>query len=72
MEAFIEIYWVFPRLLFGIVAYAFTLVFGQPLSKQLYSCNNSISNKCEWNNYFIENNQEILLDLADFALQEQP
>ena len=26
----------------------------------------------EWNNYFIKNNQEILLDLADFNLQEQP
>ena len=30
------------------------------------------SNKREWNNCFIENNQEILLDLAVFALQEQP
>ena len=28
--------------------------------------------KREWNNCFIKNNQEILLDLADFALQEQP
>ena len=33
--AFIEIYWVFPRLPFGIVAYAFTPFFGQPLPKQL-------------------------------------
>ena len=31
-----------------------------------------ISNKREWNNCFIKNNREILLDLADFALQEQP
>ena len=31
-----------------------------------------ISNKREWNNCFIKNNQEILLDLADFALQKQP
>ena len=31
-----------------------------------------ISNKREWNNRFIKNNQEILLDLAYFALQEQP
>ena len=31
-----------------------------------------ISNKREWNNCFIKNNQEILLDRADFALQEQP
>ena len=26
----------------------------------------------EWNNCFIKNNQEMLLDFADFALQEQP
>ena len=31
-----------------------------------------LSNKREWNNCLIKNNQEILLDLADFALQEQP
>ena len=30
------------------------------------------SNKREWSNCFIKNSQEILLDLADFALQEQP
>ena len=30
-----------------------------------------ISNKREWNNCFTKNNQEILLDLDDFALQEQ-
>ena len=30
-----------------------------------------ISNKREWNNCFIKNNQEILLDFADFALQGQ-
>ena len=34
--------------------------------------NHLISNKREWNNCFIKNNQEILLDHADFALQEQP
>ena len=34
--------------------------------------NHLISNKCEWNNCFIKNNQEILLDFADFALREQP
>ena len=35
--------------------------------------NDVTSNKCKWNNYcFILNNQEILLNLADFALQEQP
>ena len=30
-----------------------------------------ISNKREWNNCFIKNNQEILLALADLTLQEQ-
>ena len=34
--------------------------------------NHLISNKCEWNNCLMKNNQEILLDFADFALQEQP
>ena len=33
--------------------------------------NHLISNKREWNNCFIKNNQEMLLHLADFALQEQ-
>ena len=32
----------------------------------------TISNKGELNNCFIKNNREILLDLANFALQEQP
>ena len=31
-----------------------------------------MSNKHEWDNCFIKNNQEILLDLADSSLQEQP
>ena len=38
--------------------------------------NHLISNKWEWENYFIKNNtspwQDILLDLADFALQATP
>ena len=34
--------------------------------------NHPISNKHEWNDCFIKNNQGILLDLANFALQEQP
>ena len=34
--------------------------------------NHLISNKREWKNCFIKNNQEMMLDLADFALQEQP
>ena len=33
--------------------------------------NHLISNKHEWSNRFIKNNQEMLLDHADFALQEQ-
>ena len=33
--------------------------------------NHLISNKRERNNCFIKNNQEILLDLDDFASQEQ-
>ena len=32
--------------------------------------NHLISNKCEWNNCFIKNNQEILLDLADFDFKK--
>ena len=31
-----------------------------------------ISNKRKWNNCFIKNNQEILLDLTDFAVREEP
>ena len=38
---------------------------------RLVGYNHLISNKREWNNCFIKNNQEILLDLNDFALQEQ-
>ena len=34
--------------------------------------NHLISNKREWNNCFIKNNQELLLDLADFSMKEQP
>ena len=36
--------------------------------------NNLISNKRDWNNnnyYFIKSNQELLLDPANFAMQEQ-
>ena len=32
----------------------------------------SSHNKREWNNCFIKNYQEILLDVVDFALQERP
>ena len=34
--------------------------------------NHLIFNKRKWNDCFIRNNQELLLDCADFALQEQP
>ena len=34
--------------------------------------NHLISNKREWNNCLIKVSQELLLVLADFALQEQP
>ena len=37
----------------------------------LIGYNHFISNKLKWNNCFIKNNQDILLDLPDFALQEQ-
>ena len=41
-------------------------------AKRRVGYNHLISNKPEQNNCFIKNNQEIMLDLADFALQEQP
>ena len=44
----------------------------QPGAWRRVGYNHLISNKGEWNNCFIKNNQEILLDLADFPLQEQP
>ena len=34
--------------------------------------NHLIAKKRKCNNCFIKNNQEILLDVADFVLQEQP
>ena len=51
--------------------------FDQPCSyyrsaKRRVGYNHFISKKREWNNCFIENNQDILLHLANFALQEQP
>ena len=39
-------------------------------AKRRVGYNHLISNKCEWNNCFIKNHQQILLDFADFA--EQP
>ena len=41
-------------------------------AKRRVGYNHLISNKRKWNNCFIKNNQEILLDLTDFAVQEQP
>ena len=32
--------------------------------------NHLISNKRDWNNYFIKNHQQVLLDFADFALEK--
>ena len=40
-------------------------------AKRRVDNNHFISNKRERNNCFVKNNQEILLYLADFALQEQ-
>ena len=42
------------------------------IDSQRVGYNHLISNKREWNNCFIKNNQEMLLDHADFALQKQP
>ena len=39
---------------------------------RLVGSNHLVSNNRERNNCFIQNNQEILLDPTDFALQEQP
>ena len=40
------------------------------IDTRLVGYNHLISNKRKWNNCFIKNNQEILLDLTDFAVQE--
>ena len=39
-------------------------------AKRRVGYNHLISNKREWNNCFIKNRQEMLIDLADFALQD--
>ena len=41
------------------------------ITNEAVGYNHLKSNKREWNNCFIKNNREILLYLADFALQEQ-
>ena len=40
------------------------------IDTRLVGSNHLISNKRKWNNCFIKNNQEILLDPTDFAVQE--
>ena len=39
-----------------------------PTLRASLAINHLISNKHEWNNSFIKNNQDILIDLVDFAL----
>ena len=41
-------------------------------AKRRVGYNHLISNKREWNNCFIKNHQQILLDFADFAWLEKP
>ena len=41
-------------------------------AKRRVGYNYLIFNKREWNNCFIKNHQQILLDFADFAWLEQP
>ena len=41
-------------------------------ASRLVGYNHLISNKREWNNCFIKNHQQILLDFADFPWLEQP
>ena len=47
------------------------MVDSQRGTKRRVGYNLLVSNKSERNNFFIENNQEILLDFADFALQDR-
>ena len=49
----------------------YEMIDSQRRAKRRVGYNHLMSNKCEWNDYFIKNNQEILLDFANFALQEQ-
>ena len=46
--------------------------YSQRGAKRRVGYNHLISNKREWNNCFIKNNQQILVDFADFAWLEQP
>ena len=49
----------------------YEMIDSQRGAKRRVGYNHLISNKRKWNNCFIKNSREILLDLADFALQEQ-
>ena len=49
----------------------YELIDNQRGAQRRVGYNHLISNKREWNNCFIKSNQKILLDLTDFALQEQ-
>ena len=48
------------------------MIDSQRSAKRRVGRNHLISNKREWKNCFIKNNQDILLDLADLALQDKP
>ena len=50
----------------------YEVIDSQPGAKRRVGYNHLISNKREWNNCFIKNHQQILLDFADFAWLEQP
>ena len=49
----------------------YEMIDSQRGAKRRVGYNHLISNKREWNNCFIKNNQEMFLDHADFAFQEQ-
>ena len=57
---------IIPRACVG-----YEVIDSQRGAKRRVGYNHLISNKREWNNCFIKNNQEMLLDHADFVLQEQ-
>ena len=48
----------------------YEMIDSQRGATRLVGYNQLISNKRKWNNCFIKNNQQILLDLTDFAVQE--
>ena len=50
----------------------YEVIDSQQGAKRRVGYNHLISNKREWNNCFIKNHQQILLDFADFAWLEQP